>query len=50
MVSIKGFLDRTENKQTKSIPSSWDKSEEGNIGRKKSSDERIPLSSFIPVY
>ena len=23
MVSIKGFLDRTENKQTKSIPSSW---------------------------
>lgn len=46
MVSIKGFLDRTENKQTKSIPSSWINLKKEIWGEKKSSDDRIPTVLF----
>ena len=44
---IKGFLDRTENKWAKPIPSSWIKLKKVILGeKKKSSDERIPTVLF----
>lgn len=47
MVSIKGFLDRIENKQTKPIPSSWINLKNAVSGeKKKSSDERITTVLF----
>ena len=43
---IKGFLDRTENKWAKPIPSSWINLKNVILGEKKSSDERIPTVLF----